>query len=133
MRRGARTAAKDRLRRIKSVTDVALTNLDVEDLLAELLVRARDVLDVDTAVVLLIDQETGDLVATAASGIEEEVRQGVRIPMGAGFAGRIAAEVTPIVIEDVEHADIYNPILRDKGLRSLLGAPLVTEGRVIGV
>lgn len=133
MGRGARTAAKERLRRIKSVTDVALTNLDVQDLLAELLTRVRDVLDVDTAAVLLIDQASGDLVATAASGLEEEVRQGVRIPMGAGFAGRIAAEVRPIVLEDVDHADIYNPILRDKGIRSLLGTPLVIEGRVIGV
>src|SRR5918993_575616 len=131
--RGARTAAKERFRRIKSVTDVALTNLDVQDLLAELLTRVRDVLDVDTAAVLLIDQASGDLVATAASGLEEEVRQGVRIPMGAGFAGRIAAEVRPIVLEDVDHADIYNPILRDKGIRSLLGTPLVIEGRVIGV
>jgi putative methionine-R-sulfoxide reductase with GAF domain len=133
MGRGVRTAAKERLRRLKSVTDAALTNLDVEDLLAELLTRVRDVLDVDTAAVLLIDQASGDLVATAASGLEEEVRQGVRIPMGAGFAGRIAAEVRPIVIEDVEHADVYNPILRDKGIRSLLGTPLVIEGRVIGV
>jgi putative methionine-R-sulfoxide reductase with GAF domain len=133
MGRGVRTAAKERLRRLKSVTDAALTNLDVEDLLAELLTRVRDVLDVDTAAVLLIDQASGDLVATAASGLEDEVRQGVRIPMGAGFAGRIAAEVRPIVIEDVEHADVYNPILRDKGIRSLLGTPLVIEGRVIGV
>ena len=133
MGRGVRTAVKERLRRIKSITDVALTNLGVEDLLDELLRRVRDVLDVDTAAVLLIDQASGDLVATAASGLEEEVRQGVRIPMGAGFAGRIAAEVRPIVLEDVEHADIYNPILRDKGIRSLLGTPLVIEGRVIGV
>jgi putative methionine-R-sulfoxide reductase with GAF domain len=133
MGRGVRTAAKERLRRLKSVTDAALTNLDVEDLLAELLTRVRDVLDVDTAAVLLIDQASGDLVATAASGLEDEVRQGVRIPMGAGFAGRIAAEVRPIVLEDVEHADVYNPILRDKGIRSLLGTPLVIEGRVIGV
>jgi putative methionine-R-sulfoxide reductase with GAF domain len=133
MGRGVRTAAKERLRRLKSVTDAALTNLDVEDLLAELLTRVRDVLDVDTAAVLLIDQASRDLVATAASGLEEEVRQGVRIPMGAGFAGRIAAEVRPIVLEDVEHADVYNPILRDKGIRSLLGTPLVIEGRVIGV
>src|SRR5215218_7105947 len=110
MGRGVRTTATEHLRRIKSVTDVALMNLDVEDLLAELLTRVRDVLDVDTAAVLLIDPATRDLVATAASGIEEEVRQGVRIPMGAGFAGRIAAEVRPIVLEDVDHADIYNPI-----------------------
>ena len=123
----------DRLRRIESVTDAALTHLDVPDLLAELLERVREILDVDTAAVLLLDEATGDLVASAASGIEEEVRQGVRIPMGQGFAGRIAAEVTPVVIDDVDHSEVLNPILRERGIKTLVGVPLVVESRVIGV
>ena len=57
----------------------------------------------------------------------------MRIPVGGGFAGRIAAERVPIFIADVNHADVLNPILREKGVRSLLGAPLIVEGRVIGV
>src|SRR4029079_4253835 len=64
---------------------------------------------------------------------EEEVEAGVRIPVGRGFAGRIAAERRPVAIEDVDHADILNPILREKGIRSLLGVPLLVEGRVIGL
>ena len=39
----------------------------------------------------------------------------------------------PITIDDVDHADILNPILREKGIRSLLGVPLLVEDRVIGV
>ena len=99
----------------------------------ELLERVREILDVDTAAVLLLDEATGDLVASAASGIEEEVRQGVRVPMGQGFAGRIAAEVTPVVIEDVDHSDVLDPILRERGVQTLVGVPLVVESRVIGV
>lgn len=123
----------ERLRRIEWVTDVSLSNLDIEDLLPELLVRLREVLEVDTAAVLLLDQASGELVATAASGLEDEVRQGVRIPIGVGFAGRVAAEGAPVVVDDIDRAHIDSPILRDKGLRSLLGVPLVTEGRVVGV
>ena len=130
---GVSTTASERLRRIEAVTDVALVHLDLPEMLVELLARVREVLDVDTAAVLLIDNTTGELVATATAGIEEEVRQGVRVPIGIGFAGRIAAEVKPVVIEDVDHSDVYNPILREKGIRSLLGAPLVVEGRVTGV
>ena len=73
------------------------------------------------------------LHARAAKGIEEEVERGVQIPVGKGFAGRIAAERRPIVIADVDHADILNPILREKGIRSLLGVPLLAEDRVLGV
>ena len=123
----------ERLRRIESVTDAALAHLDVPDLLVELLERVREILDVDTAAVLLLDDSTGDLVASAASGIEEEMWQGVRVPMGQGFAGRIAAEVTPVVIADVEHSDVLDPMLRERGVETLVGVPLVVESRVIGV
>ena len=90
-------------------------------------------LGTDTAAVLLLDEATGELVARAAKGIEEEVEQGVRIPFGKGFAGRIAAERRAMTIDDVDHADILNPILREKGIRSLLGVPLIVEGEVLGV
>ena len=123
----------ERLRRIDAVTGAALTHLDVPDLLDELLERVREIFDVDTAAVLLLDQASGDLVATAASGIEEEVRQGLRVPLGQGFAGRIAAEVRAVVVDDVEHSDVRNPILQDRGIKTLVGVPLVVESRVIGV
>ena len=68
-----------RLRDIQSITDEALSRLDDDELLAELLDRTREVLQADTAAVLLLDFSSGYLIATAAAGLEEEVRQGVRI------------------------------------------------------
>src|SRR5204863_3568369 len=113
--------------------DAALAYLTLDELLAELLERIAEILRSDTAAFLLLDESTNEVVARAAKGIEEEVEQGVRIPVGRGFAGRIAAERRPVTIPDVDHADIYNPILRQRGIRSLLGVPLLVEGRVIGV
>src|SRR5262249_56137208 len=75
----------EKLRRVQAVTDAALSRLDLDELLSELLERTRDLLGTDTATVLLLDQSGTELVATAAKGLEEEVRQGVRIPVGAGF------------------------------------------------
>jgi serine phosphatase RsbU (regulator of sigma subunit)/anti-sigma regulatory factor (Ser/Thr protein kinase) len=115
------------------LSDPMLSELGLEALLAELLDRAKEALGADTAAILILDEDGADLVARAARGLEEEVEQGVRIPVGGGFAGRIAAERVPIFIGDVDHADVLNPILREKGVRSLLGAPLIVEGRVIGV
>jgi len=124
---------RERLRRIEAVTDTALGQLGVEELLVELLDRVRELLDVDTAAVLLLDPSGQYLVATAACGLEEEVRQGVRIPLGKGFAGRIAASKEPVILEHVDHSNVLNPILRDKGICSLLGVPLLSGGEVIGV
>ena len=123
----------ERVRRLQSVTDAALAHLRLDDLLAALLDRTREILEVDTCAILLLDEETNELVARAALGIEEEVEQGVRVPVGGGFAGRIAAEKRPVILDDVDHAHVLNPILREKGIRSMLGVPLVVEGEVRGV
>jgi signal transduction histidine kinase len=123
----------ERLRRLQALTDAALSQLEVEDLLSTLLQRVRDLLDADTCAALLLDADRQELVARSAVGIEEEVEQGVRIPVGRGFAGRVAATGRPLILEDVDHADIFNPILREKGIKSLLGVPLVVHGDVIGV
>jgi signal transduction histidine kinase len=129
----AERAARDRLERIQSVTDAALAHLELDELLAELLSRITAILDVDTCAILLLDEEAAELVARAAVGIEEEVERGVRIPFGKGFAGRVAAERRPILLPDVDHADVLNPILREKGIKTLLGVPLVARDVVVGV
>src|SRR2546430_29803 len=69
------------------------------------------------------DRRSGRMEATAASGLEEEVEPGVRIPVGKGFAGRIAAQGRPVILDEVDHTKVSNPILVDKGIRSLMGAP----------
>jgi putative methionine-R-sulfoxide reductase with GAF domain len=123
----------DKVRDIQSITDAALSSLDPEALLNALVRRVREALQADTAAVLLLDHPKGQLVAAAANGLEEEVEQGTRIPMGRGFAGRIAAQGKPVILNEVDHTTVVNPILLNKGIRSLLGAPLIAGGRVIGV
>ncbi len=123
----------DQLRRLQAVTDVALVHLELEELLTQLLLRVRDALEADTCAVLMLDGATDELVARAAIGIEEEVEQGVRIPVGGGFAGRVAATKEAVILPDVDHADVLNPILREKGIKSLLGVPLLISGDVLGV
>jgi phosphoserine phosphatase RsbU/P len=126
-------AVEDRLRAIQSITDAALSRLDDRELLAELLERTREALQADTAAVLLLDFASGQLIATAAAGLEEEVHQGVRIPVGRGFAGRIAAEHRPVILDHVDHTTVLNPILWAKGIKSMMGVPMVAGGKVIGV
>jgi len=126
------SVSESRRNHLLSITDSALGYMSLEDMLSELLERIRDSLEVDTAAVLLLDEDRGVLVARAARGLEEEVRQGVQVPLARGFAGRVAAEARPIII-DLDHAEVVNPILRQKGIRSMLGVPVHVEDRVIGV
>jgi serine phosphatase RsbU (regulator of sigma subunit) len=126
-------ARLSRLDDIEAVTDAALSRLDEQRLLDVLLERVRAVLEADTATVLLLDRSAGQLIAAAANGIEEEVRQGVRVPLGAGFAGQVAATRQPVILNQVDHTTVRNPLLVERGIRSLLGVPLLASGKVIGV
>jgi phosphoserine phosphatase RsbU/P len=129
----SRAGLRHRLRDIQSITDAAMSRLDDRQLLDEVLERIKAILGADTATVLLLDSSASQLVATAAAGLEEEVRQGVRVPVGLGFPGRIAAERRPVVLNHVDHATVLNPLLLEKRVRALMGVPLISGGNVIGV
>ncbi|GAA1237589.1 hypothetical protein GCM10009676_22550 [Prauserella halophila] len=123
----------DHLRRIEVVTDAALAHLEVERLLEEILERVRELLTADTATALLLDSSGQHLVTTASSGMEEAVRQGARVRLGEGFAGRIATTREPLVLNHVDETTVVNPILWHRGIRSLAGIPLIADGELLGV
>ena len=118
---------------LQRITDASLAYLPHDRLLEELIARVCEILAADTAALLLLDESRPLLRARAARGIEEEVERGVVVPLGAGFAGRVAAERRTIAIEDLDQAELVNPLLRERGIRSLLGVPLLVEGRLLGV
>lgn len=130
-RRASDTEAK--LRRLEAVTDAALSSLELDDMLAQLMERTRDLLGVETAAILLRDPGTDELVATAASGLEAEVRQGLRVPIGAGFTGRVAMLAAPVVLDRVDRESVHSQILAEKGLACLAGVPMMSGNEVIGV
>ena len=89
-RRSTRRAR--RLEHVQAVTDAALAHLELDELLGVLLPRIRDILARRHVRGAPARRGRDELVARAAVGIEEEVEQGVRIPVGRGFAGRVAAD-----------------------------------------
>jgi len=134
--REARASAEEaaaRLRELEVISETALTHLDLNRLLANLLDGVRTIMRADTAVILLLDDPGDELVASWSRGLEEEVEARVRVPVGKGFAGRVAATRTPVFIPDVRRAEVVNPLLVKRGLIALLGVPLLVEGRLIGV
>ncbi len=125
-------ATTRRLQAIQTVTDVALAHLIPDDLHRELLGRIRRILATDTASILLLSEDERVLVVRASQGLEEEVRDKVQIPIGRGVAGQIAGRREPMIVEDLATVEVASPILQAK-IRSLLGVPLMINGRAIGV
>jgi len=103
------------------------------DDLSQLLDEVRELLGADTAVVLLLDESRTVLEAVAWSGLELARRAGARIPVGRGFAGRVAHTREPLVLDEVTDENVLNPLLRRAGIRSLLGVPLLYGSTMLGV
>ncbi|HST88963.1 MAG TPA: GAF domain-containing protein, partial [Ktedonobacterales bacterium] len=125
-------AANQQLRAVQRVTDTALAHLGVEELLGELLERIREVMRVDNVAVLLPTEDGQALTLRTVRGPEEAVAAQVRVPMGAGFAGRVAATRKPLIIEDLATAEVANRFLKEH-LKTVLGVPLLIGERLVGV
>jgi signal transduction histidine kinase len=131
-RRASEELARE-LHEIQVLSDAALGHLDRDALLETLLERVTEMVAADTAAVLLHDESRAVVRLYAAIGLPQAVEKRIEIPVGRGFAGRIAATRAPVAIHDVQPEDVVGAILRDSGVRSLLGVPLLAEGRLVGV
>ncbi|HEV2668164.1 MAG TPA: PAS domain S-box protein, partial [Blastocatellia bacterium] len=132
--RAARAEAEhsaESIRRLQAVTDSAFVRLTLDDLLYEMLARIRELLATDSAAILLVAEDCQTLTVRATIGWEEDVA-GLTVPIGEGVAGSIAASRAPLIVEDLSAVEAISPVLRQNA-RSLIGAPLIVEGRLIGV
>src|SRR3954451_15425132 len=118
--------------RLERLTEAALANLSLDELLHELLGHVCELLSTDTAAILLLDDDRQVLEVRAERGLRGEADARFTVPVGAGFVGRIVSERRSIVVDDVAKADVLSPILRQE-VKSLLGVPLLAEDRIIGV
>ena len=125
--------ADERLEIFQSLTDPALSGLPEHDLLNEILCRVKQVLGADTAAVLLMEGSGGYLAPAADCGLPDETGHGIRIRLGQGFAGRIAAERKPMTLDRVDSTTVLDSRLLAAHVRVLLGVPLMNGGRVLGV
>ena len=130
--RGEAEAAAATLRKLERVSEVALAHVSLDDLLHALLARIVEVLDADTAAILLLGEDQ-KLHVRATIGIGPELDHAVAVPLGAGMAGRVAASRAPLLVPDLSQIDLVSPVLRERGLNSLVAIPLVVEDRAIGV
>jgi len=120
-----------RLTQIQSVTDAALSGLGVDELADQLLRKIREVLEADSATLLLLDK-TGTMLVEHTTVGAQTGEATIPIPMGRGIAGTIASTMSPIVAEDLSTYEVVRPWLV-RSMRSLMGVPLVYNGAVMGV
>ncbi|MHB1132188.1 MAG: sensor histidine kinase [Chloroflexota bacterium] len=111
-----------------------LLRLDLPEMLSRLAERMVVASRANAGAILLLDEQAQALRAGAYYGYAQRDCPDCLIPLGRGFAGRVAAERRPIAITDVrDETDLVNPLLRQRKVRALLGVPIVADGRLMGV
>ena len=98
-----------------------------------LIETVRAVMNSDTATLLLLDDSGTVLEPAASAGLGRRWRGATHVPVGSGFAGRVAASREPVVVNEVNEVSVLNPILRDFGVRRLLGVPVFGSEGLLGV
>jgi len=118
---------------IKLSRDLAST-LDLDVLLNRIVHAAADLSDAAEASILLIDEDNGNLYFEAATN--ESTMRGLIVPIRSSIAGWIIKNRQPIIIGDVPRDGRYFKNIEETvniPTKSLLGVPLITKGKVVGV
>ena len=106
------------------------------ELLGAIVEVARSIFGAKASSILLLDEETEELVFEAVVGEGEGELLGVRFPAAHGIAGWVLATRTPLIIEDVrEDPRFAKDFAEDTGYvpSGLMAAPLLNEERALGV
>lgn len=113
------------------LVDAALAHTTTDGMMTELIPRVRAVLGADAASVLLKEEGRDSLVVRASTGGDPENRR--RIEFGEYFTGIVAAERRPMLEQDPPLDEVADPAMREAGVTSLMGVPLMAEGELAGV
>lgn len=104
---------------------------DLDGLLQRTVERARDMLDGDSAFLLLATDDETELEVRATTGLPSARQRFARVPVEAG-TGRYGSARMPAVHEDLTSVPGAVPLLNSTGMRSVVTVPLKVEGRLTG-
>jgi signal transduction histidine kinase len=111
------------------------SKLDLPDLLKTVLELAAEVVDAETGSLLLLDEAAQELYFDVALGLGDRLAH-VRLRLGQGIAGTVAKARRAEIINDVRADARWSPKMDEETgfvTRSILAAPIMVKGRLLGV
>jgi sigma-B regulation protein RsbU (phosphoserine phosphatase) len=119
------------------ITSLINSELNLANLLDTIMNVAKKVMSADACSLLLVDEDTNELVfQIALSEVGEKIKTMTRLKIGEGIAGTVAKTGDPIIIEDAYQHPKFNPGYdKQSGFQtgSILCSPLKAKGKIIGV
>jgi signal transduction histidine kinase len=125
-----------RYERLMEISRQLTSILDLGTLLNRIIRAAVELTDVEDASILLIDQSTGELRFEAALRMSPGAMEALVVPMEGSLAGWVVQHGEPVLVEDTRNEPRFFRRVDDtlgNSTRNLLGVPMVTHSKVIGV
>jgi signal transduction histidine kinase len=131
-----KTERLDGFRRLIDISRDLASTLDLDVLLERIVHAAAEVTRSEAASILLYDNLTRQLYFQVATDLDEPTLRGKVLPLDGSFAGWILLNRKSVRISDVEEDPrFFDNVDRVTGrpTKSLLGVPLITKNKVVGV
>lgn len=104
---------------------------DLEEVVEAIFTGLRQVVDFDAAAIYLVARGTDVLELVSEQGYPEGSESAFHMQMGQGIVGWVAKNGEPVIVPDVRADPRY--VAARAHTRSEIAAPLMVEGRVVGV
>ncbi len=130
------TALQQELAFFKEVSSNLASSLEFGDILGRIMEKMKRMIEAEAWSILLVDQETGELVFEKTSTRKTREIQKMRLKLGEGIAGWVAREGIPLVVPDVSKDERFMGKLDKTVLiktKSLICVPMTIRGQVLGV
>lgn len=130
---------EERARQLAVLNEVgsSLTStLDLRTVLETIVAKAIELLHAEAGSLLLVDDQTNELIFEVTFGPAAEDLRGQRLPFGKGIVGAVAQTRQPMIVNEAQTDTRW---LRDMDqatafiTRAILAVPMITKDRVIGV
>jgi len=125
---------EERLAALHQISSTVSQSLELSQVLSSAIGSVVDVMQVEIALVFLLDEEADELALATHRGVSAGFVRGVgRIKLGEGFNGRVAESGEPLYVEDAsQDPSLARMVVREEGIRSQLIVPLKSKGKVVG-
>ncbi len=124
---------KELLQALHEIVESVDLTVDSDQLCARVLEVTLEVTGADGGSLMLLDPDARVLRMRCAIGIEPELWEKIRVPLGEGIAGRVAAEGRAIALRGrADHAE-YHLTRERPDVEASLCVPLAHEGSILGV
>lgn len=122
---------KTKLRNIYEISKAIRHDFSLNRILAHLLKVGLKNVDATSGSIMLVNPERGELSIRASKGLNQALIDNVRVKIGEGISGTVAATGEPLIL----HGDLTNdPQLKGLGdVASSLSVPIIYQDNIIGV